>query len=56
MHFLAQLAALAATAATVVSANTMTFVNQDDTPRRIIFTPSEGHEAVNSVDVSATTK
>ncbi|KAI1635289.1 DNase1 protein [Biscogniauxia mediterranea] len=51
MHFLAQLAALAAAAATV-SANTMTFVNQDDTPRHIVFTPSEGHEAVGSVDVS----
>ncbi|KAI5918569.1 DNase1 protein [Camillea tinctor] len=51
MHFLAQLAAFA-TAATVVSANTMTFVNQDDTPRHIVFTPSEGYQPVNSVDVA----
>ena len=49
MHFFS--AALAFTAATLASANTLTFVNQDSTPRKVIITPSEGHEQINSVDV-----
>ncbi|KAI1497554.1 DNase1 protein [Biscogniauxia marginata] len=52
MRFFSQFIAFAATAATVASANSMTFVNQDDTARRIIFTPSEGSQSIDSVSVS----
>jgi hypothetical protein len=53
MQFITKIAALAAMAAAMVSAtNTITFVNQDETTRTIIFTPSIGHEAVSSVTIA----
>lgn len=51
MHFVSQLAAFALTAATLASANSMIFQNQDDTKRTIIITPSEGHAQISSVEV-----
>lgn len=51
MLFVSQLAALAFTAATLVSANTVTFLNQDDTTRKIIITPSAGHEEISSIEI-----
>ena len=51
MHFFS--AALAFTAATLVSANTLTFVNQDGTKRKVVITPSAGHEEINSIEVEA---
>ncbi|KAH9904682.1 DNase1 protein [Xylariomycetidae sp. FL2044] len=48
-----QLAALIVAAASAVSAtNTMTFVNQDSTNRKIIFTPNAGLAEIDSVDVA----
>ncbi|KAI0380811.1 hypothetical protein F5Y04DRAFT_92274 [Hypomontagnella monticulosa] len=51
MRFFTQIAAFAATAATLVSANSMTFVNQDGTTRHITFTPSAGHAAINAITI-----
>ncbi len=51
MYFVSQLAALAFTAATMVSANTLTFINQDSTKRTIVITPSAGHEQISSVEI-----
>ncbi|KAI0011108.1 DNase1 protein [Xylariaceae sp. FL0662B] len=51
MHFFSQIAAFAVAAATMARANSITFINQDDTTRRVVFTPSAGHEAVESIDV-----
>lgn len=51
MHFVSQLAALAFTAATLVSANTVTFMNQDDTKRKVVITPSSGHEQMESIEL-----
>ncbi|ORY71639.1 uncharacterized protein BCR38DRAFT_15279 [Pseudomassariella vexata] len=53
MQFFASLAALAATAATLVSANSVTFVNQDETVRRIIFTPNDGFASMDTIEVEA---
>ncbi|KAI1455245.1 hypothetical protein F4805DRAFT_286739 [Annulohypoxylon moriforme] len=52
MRFFTQIAAFAAAAATLVSANSVTFVNQDDTTRHIVFTPSAGNPAINTVTVA----
>lgn len=49
MRFFTQIAAFAAAAATLVSANSMTFVNQDATTRHITFTPSAGHAAIKAI-------
>ncbi|KAI1444863.1 hypothetical protein F5Y02DRAFT_388647 [Annulohypoxylon stygium] len=51
MRFFTQIAAFAATAATLVSANSVTFVNQDSTSRQIIFTPSAGSPAIKTITV-----
>ncbi|KAH6655131.1 hypothetical protein BKA67DRAFT_226897 [Truncatella angustata] len=52
MQFFTKLATFAAAAAAVVNAtNTVTFVSQDSTSRKIIFTPSIGHEEINSITV-----
>jgi hypothetical protein len=53
MHFIANLAATVAIAASLVSAtNTVTFQNQDDCKKTIIFTPSENKPEIKSVDVN----
>lgn len=53
MQFTTKIAALVAMAAAMVSAtNTITFVNQDETTREIIFTPSIGHAAVSSITLT----
>ncbi|KAI0883160.1 uncharacterized protein GGS22DRAFT_36737 [Annulohypoxylon maeteangense] len=52
MRFFAQIAAIAATAATLVSANSVTFINQDATTRHIYFTPSAGNPTINTVTVA----
>ncbi|OTB06076.1 hypothetical protein M426DRAFT_21196 [Hypoxylon sp. CI-4A] len=53
MRFFTQIAAFAAAAATVASAtNSITFVNQDGTNRKIVFTPSGGYQSVDSITVS----
>lgn len=51
MQFITKLATLAMAAATV-SANTVTFVNQDSTTRQVVFTPSSGHESISTVTVA----
>ncbi|KAI0169603.1 DNase1 protein [Hypoxylon sp. FL1284] len=51
MRFSAQVAAFAAAMATLASANTLTFVNQDGATRKIVFTPNAGLPAVDSVTV-----
>ncbi|GAP93105.1 putative DNase1 protein [Rosellinia necatrix] len=51
MHFSQQLAAFAAAAATLASANSITFVNQDATQRTIVFTPNAGLQQIDSVVV-----
>lgn len=51
MRFFTQIAAFAAAAATLASANSITFVNQDETTRKIVFTPSAGHASLDSVTV-----
>ncbi|KAI1103276.1 hypothetical protein F4804DRAFT_333477 [Jackrogersella minutella] len=51
MRFFTQIAAFAAAAATLASANTVKFINQDDTTRKIVFTPSAGYPAVASVTI-----
>lgn len=52
MQFAKQLIALAATAVTLASANSITFVNQDATQRTIVFTPSAGQPQVDSVVIA----
>ncbi|KAI5867250.1 hypothetical protein GGS23DRAFT_592583 [Durotheca rogersii] len=44
-----QVAAFVAAAVSLVSANSMTFINQDGTTRRIVFTPDYGHAAIDSI-------
>lgn len=51
MQFGKTLLALAA-AVSSVAAGTVTFVTLDDAVRTIVFTPSEGHVAIDSVTVS----
>ncbi|KAI1762716.1 DNase1 protein [Hypoxylon sp. FL1150] len=51
MRFFAQLAAFAAAAASLASANSLTFINQDDTTRTIVFTANAGLSAIDSVTV-----
>jgi hypothetical protein len=53
MRFFAKIAAVAAAASAVVSAaNTVTFVSQDSTARKIIFTPSAGNSEINSIELA----
>ena len=49
-------ATLAFTAATLVSANTMTFVNQDETTRTVYITPSAGHAEIPSVEIQGNSR
>ncbi|KAI6081877.1 DNase1 protein [Hypoxylon rubiginosum] len=51
MRFFAQIAAFAAVAASLASANSLTFINQDDTTRKIVFTPNAGLPTIDSVTV-----
>ncbi|KAI1117377.1 hypothetical protein F5Y14DRAFT_382033 [Nemania sp. NC0429] len=51
MHFLHQLTGFAAAAATLASANSITFVNQDATQRTIVFTPSAGLQTIDPIVV-----
>jgi hypothetical protein len=43
---------LALTAASMVSANSMRFINQDDKQRLLVVTPNAGHEKIDSVEVA----
>ncbi|KAI1092535.1 hypothetical protein F5B19DRAFT_204542 [Rostrohypoxylon terebratum] len=52
MRFFTQIAALAAAAASLVSANSVTFINQDATTRQIVFTPSAGSPAVKTITIA----
>jgi len=53
MQFFTKIAAIAAVAATAVSAaNTVTFVSLDNTARKVVFTPSDGNAAVDSIEVA----
>lgn len=53
MQFFANIAAAAVLAASLVSAtNTVTFLNQDETNRTIVFTASYGQPAVENVKVA----
>ncbi|KAI0122900.1 DNase1 protein [Xylariales sp. AK1849] len=53
MQFFNKLAAFAAVAVATVSAtNTVTFQNQDNTERTIVFTPSNGYSNVDSVKIA----
>ncbi|KAI1376454.1 DNase1 protein [Hypoxylon crocopeplum] len=52
MRFFTRTTAFAAATATLANANSMTFVNQDSTTRNIVFTPSEGHEPIETVTVA----
>lgn len=53
MQFFTKLVAFAAAASAVVSAtNTVTFVSQDNTSRKIVFTPSTGHSEIDSIEVA----
>ncbi|KAI0460020.1 hypothetical protein F5B21DRAFT_207309 [Xylaria acuta] len=52
MRFSQQLTAFAATAATLASANSITFVNQDASQRTIVFTPSAGLPQIQSVVIA----
>ncbi|KAI1354870.1 hypothetical protein F5Y01DRAFT_219434 [Xylaria sp. FL0043] len=51
MRFSQQLTALAA-AATLASANSVTFINQDATQRTVIFTPSAGLQQIDPVVIA----
>ncbi|XXH00545.1 Anaphase-promoting complex subunit 8 [Hypoxylon texense] len=51
MQFFTQIAAFAAAAATLASANSLTFVNQDDTTRTIVFTPNAGLQKLDDVTI-----
>jgi hypothetical protein len=50
--FFATFATLAMTAASMVSANSMTFINQDSKQRLLVVTPNAGHAAIDSVTVA----
>ncbi len=52
MRFSQQLTAFAATAATLASANSITFVNQDATQRTVVFTASAGLPSIDSVVIA----
>ncbi|KAJ2990663.1 hypothetical protein NUW58_g2836 [Xylaria curta] len=52
MHFSRQLAAFAATAITLASANSITFVNQDATQRTIVFTPNAGLQQIDDIVIA----
>ncbi|KAI1135132.1 hypothetical protein F5Y05DRAFT_183090 [Hypoxylon sp. FL0543] len=51
MRFFTQIAAFAAAAATLATANSVTFINQDDTTRHVFFTPSSGYQAIDSITI-----
>ncbi|KAI1084160.1 DNase1 protein [Whalleya microplaca] len=51
MRFFSQIAAFGVAAATLAHANSITFINQDDTTRKVVFTPSIGHEQIDSFDI-----
>ncbi|KAI1771933.1 hypothetical protein F4818DRAFT_444930 [Hypoxylon cercidicola] len=51
MQFFTQIAAFAVAAATLASANSLTFINQDDTTRTIVFTPTAGQPTVDSITI-----
>ncbi|KAI0835329.1 hypothetical protein F5Y06DRAFT_299747 [Hypoxylon sp. FL0890] len=51
MRFFTQIAAFAAAAATLANANSVTFINQDDTTRQVIFTPSSGYPAIDTITI-----
>ncbi|KAI0095790.1 hypothetical protein F4776DRAFT_563036 [Hypoxylon sp. NC0597] len=51
MRFFTQIAAFAAAAATLANANSLTFINQDDTTRHVIFTPSAGYQAIDTITI-----
>ncbi|KAL7625371.1 hypothetical protein AAE478_004588 [Parahypoxylon ruwenzoriense] len=46
-----QIAAFVTAAATLASANSMTFLNQDETTRRIVFTPSAGNAPIEPITI-----
>ncbi|KXJ93218.1 hypothetical protein Micbo1qcDRAFT_203330 [Microdochium bolleyi] len=48
-----QLAAFVAAAATMVSANSIKFLNQDGTQRTVYFTPAAGQATIDSVVIAA---
>ncbi|KAI0868257.1 hypothetical protein GGS24DRAFT_482927 [Hypoxylon argillaceum] len=52
MHFSHHLTAFAAAAATLASANSITFVNQDATQRTIVFTPNAGLQQMDDVVIA----
>ncbi|KAI8947248.1 hypothetical protein F4801DRAFT_519286 [Xylaria longipes] len=52
MRFSQQLAAFAATSATLASANSITFLNQDATQRTIVFTSNAGLQQIESVVIA----
>ncbi|KAJ8106089.1 hypothetical protein ONZ43_g7180 [Nemania bipapillata] len=52
MRFSHQLSAFAAAAATLASANSITFVNQDATQRTIVFTANAGLQQIDSVVIA----
>lgn len=53
MGFFTKIAALAVVAGAVArAANTVTFVSLDSTNRKVIFTPSEGHSELDSIEVA----
>ncbi|KAJ8125960.1 hypothetical protein O1611_g7678 [Lasiodiplodia mahajangana] len=52
MHFSTQFTVFAAAAATLASANSITFVNQDATKRTIVFTPNAGLQQIDSVVIA----
>ncbi|KAI2615867.1 DNase1 protein [Hypoxylon sp. NC1633] len=47
-----QFVAYAAGAASLASANSLTFINQDSTTRHIVFTASAGHEPVDTLTIT----
>lgn len=51
MGLFAKIAAFAAASATLVSANSFTFVNQDSATRHITFTPAAGQAAVAPITI-----
>lgn len=52
MHFSHHFTAFAAAAATLASANSITFVNQDATQRTIVFTPNAGLQQMDDVVIA----
>lgn len=51
MGFFTRVVAFAAAAATVASANSLTFINQDETTRTVVFTASAGNAPIESVTI-----